>query len=493
MGCFAKMTAEEAAEWISDGDTVGCSGFTECGCAKAIPLAVAQKAERLHQEGKPFQIRLLTGVSTPEAVDGALSQAKALSYRIPYQSDPTLRALINSGEVDYTDVHLSRYHTWLQQRWLGPIDAAWIEVAHYTEQGELTLTTAVGESPIFCQQAKRIFLEHNSYHAPISGFHDLYEEKSEPPYASIPLYAPCDRIGTTTLRVDPSKIVGLVETNQPDGIKPFKEMTSIHQAMGQQVVDFLLQEWKSGRIPPHFLPIEFGIGNITNAILQQVGLCSEFPPLMVFNEVLQDEILALMEQGRVSFASACGWRITDAWLQKIYQRLDFYRNRLLLRPQTITNSPEVIHRLGLLAFNAALEADLFGNVNSTHVGGTSIMNGIGGGNDYAHNGFCSFFLLPSVAKGGAISTIVPFCSHIDHTEHDVDVVVTEQGLADLRGKTPEQRAACIIEHCAHPDYKPILRSYQKSAKPGHIRHNLTLAFAMQDAYIKTGDMRNARL
>lgn len=492
MGGFVKITAEEAAEWISDGDTVGCSGFTECGCPKAIPLAVAQKAERLHREGKPFRIRLLTGASTLEAVDGALSRAKALSYRIPYQSNPTLRASIHQGEVDYTDAHVSRYHTWLQQRWLGSIDAAWIEVAHYTEQGELTLTTGVGEAPVFCQQAKRIFLEHNSYHALISGFHDLYEEKLYPPYAPIPLSSPCDRMGTTTLHVDPSKIVGVVETHQPDGIPPFKEMTAVHRAIGQQVVDFLLYEWKSGRIPPNFLPIELGVGNITNGILQQFGLCSEFPPLMVFNEVLQDGILELMEQGHISFASASGWRITDGWLQKIYQRLDAYRSRLLLRPQSITNHPEVIHRLGLLAFNAALEVDLFGNVNSTHVGGTSIMNGIGGGNDYAHNGFCSFFLLPSVIKGGAISTIVPFCSHIDHTEHDVDVVVTEQGLADLRGKSPEQRAACIIEHCAHPDYKPLLRNYCQKAKRGHIRHNLAVAFAMQEVYEKTGDMRNAR-
>ena len=164
-----------------------------------------------------------------------------------------------------------------------------------------------------------------------------------------------------------------------------------------------------------------------------------------------------------------------------------------MRPAEITNHPEVIQRLNLVALNAALEADIFGNVNSTHVTGTSVMNGIGGASDFARNAALSVFMLPSTAKDGKISSVVPFCSHIDLTEHDVDVIVTEQGLADLRGKSPEQRALCVIENCAHPDYKPLLYAYLKRAKSGHIRHDLTAAFAFYDAYAKTGDMRNAWL
>jgi succinyl-CoA:acetate CoA-transferase len=69
------------------------------------------------------------------------------------------------------------------------------------------------------------------------------------------------------------------------------------------------------------------------------------------------------------------------------------------------------------------------------------------------------FLTPSTAKGGAISCIVPMVSHVDHTEHDVHVIVTEQGLADLRGLPPRRRAQKIIDHCAHPDYRPALQDY----------------------------------
>ena len=65
----------------------------------------------------------------------------------------------------------------------------------------------------------------------------------------------------------------------------------------------------------------------------------------------------------------------------------------------------------------------------------------------------------SIAKDGNISSIVPFASHIDHTEHDVDVIVTEQGYADLRGLAPRERVKLIIENCAHPMYRDQLREY----------------------------------
>ena len=79
-------------------------------------------------------------------------------------------------------------------------------------------------------------------------------------------------------------------------------------------------------------------------------------------------------------------------------------------------------------------------------------------------------------------------SHQDHSEHDVNVIVTEQGVADLRGKSPIERANLIIENCAHPDYKPLLREYLKSAQMGQTRHNLGKAFAMHIALAEKGDM-----
>ena len=92
-----------------------------------------------------------------------------------------------------------------------------------------------------------------------------------------------------------------------------------------------------------------------------------------------------------------------------------------------------------------------------------MMNGIGGSGDFARNARLGIFVTKSYAKGGAISSIVPMASHVDHTEHDVDVIVTEQGIADLRGLAPKERAALIIENCAHPDFKDQLRDYYNRA------------------------------
>jgi len=144
-----------------------------------------------------------------------------------------------------------------------------------------------------------------------------------------------------------------------------------------------------------------------------------------------------------------------------------------------------VRRLGIIALNTALEFDLYGNVNSTHVGGTHMMNGIGGSGDFARNAQLSIFVSKSIAKDGAISSVVPMVSHVDHTEHDVDVLVTEFGLADLRGLAPRERAPLIIERCVHPDYRQPLRAYFERACAtvgGHTPHVLADALAWHVRY-----------
>ena len=124
--------------------------------------------------------------------------------------------------------------------------------------------------------------------------------------------------------------------------------------------------------------------------------------------------------------------------------------------------------------------------------GTKMMNGIGGSGDFTRNSHFSFFVSPSTAKGGAISAIVPMVSHHDHTEHDVMFLVTEQGFADLRGKSPRQRAKLIIDNCSHPDYRPMLQDYyDRAEKAGslHTPHLLTEALSWHQRFVETGDMR----
>jgi acyl-CoA hydrolase len=212
----------------------------------------------------------------------------------------------------------------------------------------------------------------------------------------------------------------------------------------------------------------------------------------MFSEVAQDAVMELMQNERIYFTSTTALTVTRPWAQKIYEDWDFYKDKLVLRPEDISNHPELIRRLGVLSLNTALEVDCFGHVNSTHLQGKNIVNGIGGSGDFTRNAQVSIFVLPSTAKNGTISGIVPFCSHVDHSEHDTQVIITEWGIADLRGKSPRRRARCIVDNCAHPDYRPLLRDYLNLSPGGHLGHDLRHAFAFHLALSATGDMRNCQ-
>lgn len=111
--------------------------------------------------------------------------------------------------------------------------------------------------------------------------------------------------------------------------------------------------------------------------------------------------------------------------------------------------------------------------------------------DFARNARLAIFVTKSVAKGGDISSIVPFVSHVDHTEHDVDVIVTEQGCADLRGLAPRERVGLIIENCTHPMYRDQLHEYYREAleRGGQTPHVLEKAFSWHMDLAKHGTMK----
>jgi acyl-CoA hydrolase len=204
--------------------------------------------------------------------------------------------------------------------------------------------------------------------------------------------------------------------------------------------------------------------------------------------VIQDDVINLMMEGRVMFASGCSLTVGGDVLKEMYANLDFFKSRILLRPQEISNSPEVVRRMGLITINTALEADIFGNINSTHVSGTRMMNGIGGSGDFTRGAYLSIFTTPSTAKDGKISAFVPMVSHLDHSEHSVKIIVTEYGVADLRAKSPVQRARVIIDNCVHPDYRPLLNEYLSMGISGHTPQNLKACFAFHHALAESGDM-----
>ena len=487
------ITAEEAATYVKHDDNVGFSGFTPAGCPKVIPEAIARRAEQEHKEGRPFKIGMFTGASTGDHLDGALARAEAVKFRTPYQSNKDMRTLLNAHGAEYFDMHLSELAQSLRYGFLGRVDVAIVEAVDVTEDGEIVPAEGVGILPTICRLADKILIELNRFHPKeLRGIHDIYEPEDPPMRREIPVYKPSDRIGQPFVKVDPKKIIGIVETNrEPDGSK-FAPLDDVTLAIGRNVSDFLVGEMKAGRLPKSFLPLQSGVGNVANAVLGCMGENEAIPPFTVYTEVIQDAVIKLMDQGRVTFASGCSLSVSHEALREIYSRLDFFKDKLLLRPQEISNNPEVVRRLGVITINTALEADIFGNVNSTHVLGTKMMNGIGGSGDFTRSGYVSIFTTPSTAKDGKISSFVPMVSHMDHSEHSVKVIISEYGVADLRGKSPVQRAREIIERCAHPEYRPLLHAYLDRGVKGHTPQSLDACFAFHRAFIETGDMRNVK-
>lgn len=484
------MTAEEAASFVKHGDNVGFSGFTPAGSPKSVPTAIGERAKAEHAKGNPFKIGMFTGASTGDSLDGALARANAIAFRTPYQSNSDLKALLNAGDTNYFDMHLSQIAQELRYGFLGKVDIAIIEACDVTEQGEIIPTTGVGISPTVARLADRIIIELNHKHPKtLRGVHDIYEPHDPPHRQAIPIFNVDDRCGTEYIKVDPSKIIAVVETNRPDEVGGFAPVDAVTAKIGENVANFLASQIKCGVIPKEFLPIQSGVGNIANAVLASLGANPDIPPFKMYTEVIQDSVIQLMKEGNVTFASGCSLTISPSVLDEVYNNFDFFRDKFILRPQELSNNPEVVRRLGLVTINTALEADIFGNVNSTHVLGKHMMNGLGGSGDFTRNSFFSIFTCPSVAKGGKISAIVPMVSHVDHSEHSVKVIITEQGIADLRGKSPIQRAETIIENCVHPDYKQLLSDYVKLEAKVHTPQSLAACFGMHVQFAKSGDMR----
>ncbi len=488
------MSAQAAAEFITHGANVGMSGFTGSGYPKAVPLALAARMEEKRAAGEKFRLRVWTGASTGPELDGALAKADGIEFRLPYNSDPIAREKINRGEMEYFDMHLSQVAPMAWQGFLGPLDTAVVEVTGITPDGALIPSSSVGNNKTWLDRADKIILEVNRWQNPaLEGMHDIYYGTALPPNrVPIPLIRPDDRIGQTTFRCDPNKVVAIVETDAPDRNLPFAAPDEAALAIAGHLIEFFRHEVARGRLPASLLPLQSGVGNIANAVLTGL-LDSPFENMTSYTEVIQDGMLDLLNAGKLRMASATSFSLSPAAAATMNANMGAYRHKMILRPQEISNHPELIRRLGCLAMNGLIEADIYGNVNSTHVMGSRIQNGIGGSGDFARNAYVSIFMTPSTAKGGKISAIVPQASHVDHINQDVQVIITEQGLADLRGLSPKQRAEVIMTNCAHPDYRPMLRDYYTRARQGSYGQQSPClpgeALSWHQRFMQTGSMK----
>lgn len=496
--CAAAMakvtTAEAAAALIKDGMNIGVSGFTPSGYPKAVPLALAEIAKT-----NPLKINLWTGASVGPEIDGALTQAGVIGRRLPYQTNNDLRKAINNGSVKYTDLHLSHVAQMARYGFYygnNDVDIAIVEACVVKDLGGgkigIVPTTSMGNSSSYVQSAKQVIIEVNtSQPAALEGMHDSYVPLDPPNRKAIPLERPEDIIGTPYIPCELDKVVAIVPCDITDKVRPLGEIDEDAKKMGSNLVEFFKAEVAAGRLPKNLLPLQSGVGSVANAVIN--GLVeSDFEDLTVFTEVIQDGMFDLIDAGKLRVCSGTALSPSPDCLKKFYDKVEFYKKYIVLRPQEVANSPELARRIGVIAMNTAIEVDIYGNVNSTHICGTKIMNGIGGSGDYARNGFLTVFFTTSLAKGGAISSVVPFCSHVDHTEHDVDVIVSERGVADLRGLSPKERALVIIDKVANPKYQPLLKDYfERACKEcgnSQTPHILSEAFSFHDRFVKTGTM-----
>ena len=486
------MSAAEAANLIEDRMTVAVSGFTPSGCPKTVPLAIS---EQVRSGQRKLRLNLLSGASTGDELDSDWASLNIIARRLPYMTSKSLRTAVNGGgsePVCYTDIHLGEVAQNARLGFYGKIDVAIIEAAAITEEGNLVPTTAVGCSQTYIDLAERVIVELNlAQPAGLEGMHDIYRVQNPPRREPIPLTQVGQRIGNPWLTCPAEKIAAVVIGQAEEHPRPLAPEDEVSRRIAANIVRFLEKEKEAGRLSADQLPLQSGVGSVANAVL--FGLKnSEFEHMSFFSEVMQDGILDLIDAGKADFASATSLSLSKEGMNHLLGDLETYRDKLVLRDSEISNSAELIRRLGVIAMNTAVEADIYGNVNSSQMNGTNVYNGTGGSGDYARNASISIFMTNSVAKGGKISSIVPMVTHVDHCEHDVDVLVTEQGYADLRGLSPKERAVLIIENCAHPDYRPQLRRYFEEAcaatHGAQTPHLLSRAFSFHENMKQTGTM-----
>ncbi len=475
-----------ASQHIQNGTNLFVSGFT-AGYPKLIPQALVQRAAA----GEKFKINLFAGASTGAAVDGILAEAGLVAWRRPYMSDRTMRRQINADVIKFKDDHLSRLAGQVRAGDWGKADVAVVEAVAVTEKGHLVPTMSVGNTPTYVREAEKIIIEISSEPSELEGIHDIFIPEDPPYRMPIPIYRTGDRIGKPFIEMDPSRVVAILFSDAEDSCPIFTAPDPGARQIAAHILDFVRHEIRKDRMPPN-LPWQSGVGDVANAVLSGFMEDDFYRDLDVYSEVLQDAVLDLIDLGKVRAASGSSMTLSQRARTRFFKELYRYKEKIVLRPVEISNSPEVIRRLGVIAINTAIEVDIYGHVNSTHVTGSQLMNGIGGSGDFLRNGALTFIVTPSTAKNGQISAIVPMVSHVDHSEHSVDVVVTEQGLVDTRPLTPRQVAEQVIKTCAHPDYRDLLWDYYQRAihtHGGHEPHLLDEAFDFHNRYLATGSMK----
>jgi succinyl-CoA:acetate CoA-transferase len=463
--------AEAAAE-VGPEETLLVSGFGGVGYPKAVP-------ETLAADGREKALTVVSGGGVGDEIDTHLVESGAMVQRYPFQTKPASRGAINAGTVAFHDRHISRVADELRYGGLVDADTAIVEAVSVGEDW-LVPSTSIGNTPAFVEAADRLIVEVNAAQPrSLSAVHDVYTRERPPEREPIPLTDPAGRIGSPEIGFAPSKLIAVVETDRADDPYTFREPTAVDRDIAAHLASFLSAEIERNPLFGTRVPLQFGVGSTGNALLEALSEV-EFGgrEVVYFGEVIQDGLLDMLDAGALVGASATSLALSSAGQERFFESIDRYAEDVVLRPADVSNAPALIDRFGVVGVNSAVEVDIYGNANATHVGGTHVVNGIGGGGDFNRNCPLGIVALPSTAADGSVSRVVPMVPHVDHTEHDHSVVVTEHGVADLRGLSPRERADSLVE-VADPTFREGLCEYRKRAERGggNVPHDLETAFS----------------
>lgn len=471
-GAVPEMSAAAAAEQIPPDATVVTSGFGSVGYPKAVPLAIADSDRRR-------SLTVITGGSVGEEIDTELVQSEDMRRRFPYLGTQTARDAANAGDLAFHDEHISQLADGVRSGQFGSVDVALIE-AVATGRDWLIPGPCIGQTPGYVEAADQLIVEVNrAQPRGVRQLHDIYCPSLPPDRAPIPLENPTGRIGDEYVTFDPEKLAAVVETDRRDSTYDFRDPTETDRTIAANLGSFLGAETERNPALAESVRVQFGVGSLGNALastLADIDIGGR--DLVYYGEVIQDGVLDLLDAGRLAGASATSLALTQEGQDRFIDSIDEYSDDIVLRPSSVSNGAELIQRFGVVTINTALEVDLHGHVNSTHIDGTHVINGVGGSGDFNRNALVTVAALPSSAKGGETSRVVPMVPHVDHTKHDIDVVVTEQGVADLRGKEPRERADELVS-VAHPSFRAALREYIDRGRQygGHAPRDLETALS----------------
>ncbi|MCG3109079.1 hypothetical protein L3N51_01369 [Metallosphaera sp. J1] len=452
---------------------IAFGGMSGSSVPKEFPRAMA----KLLEEDQGYSLTLLTGGATSEEFERSVSRiARIFHRRYPFLSGGEHRNLANSNVLQFFDYGLYKFNRMIRTGGLGEVDIAVIEGTAILEDCSVIPSLSLDSSLSFVRMAKRVIVEINESKPRLDGLHDVYMEDSP-----IPLRRVWQRIGDIKLRIPSSKIVAILLTEENDSSPgAYKSPGDAETKISDNILQFLSQEIKKGFSRELYergdLILQPGAGSLSSKLeerLSQFGLRVD-----VWAETLP--VKWALHAGdyakHVSSSALFALHGEEKYLHEFYETRDF--KNVILRGQNVTNNPEVIQRLNLVSILQAINVDVYGNANISHIHG-KIYNGVGGSVDFAPNAYITVIALPSTTGDGKISRIVPMTTHVDIPEHYVDVVVTEQGYADLRGKAPLDRAKEIVERCAHPSFKDSLLRYLDRVKEvGHEGHDLRLAYEL---------------